>query len=135
MPGDDAGLAEQHDHGQGEHERRGNDRQHGNHLEQAAHELRPHLHIHFDVGEEQAHQCGQDADEETDLQGVRNRPDEGVLGKTLLEEPQRQSALRRINTVHQKDRQRIQDKQCQERDKHHDGGDHHRIAEQFLAVQ
>ncbi len=61
--GDDAGLSEEHDHGEGKDEGRRDDRQHGDDLEEAGHEAGLELYIDFHVGEEKADERGGDTDQ------------------------------------------------------------------------
>ena len=132
-PGDDAGLAEEHDHGQGQHEGRRHHRQHGDDLEQAAGEP-VHADIDLHIGEKETHQGGEDAHHEAHPKGVGDRLDEGGHGEDPVEVRQAEAAVAH-KAVHQQDGQRIEDKEGQKGDQHDDGGDHDGIGHQFLPIQ
>ena len=74
--GDQALLAEDHDHRQRQHKRRRHDGQHGDHLEDAAH-LGLDVHVH--VGEQEAHDGGAQAADRAQLQRVPHDAEE-LLG-------------------------------------------------------
>ena len=108
VPGDDAGLAEEHDHGQGQHKGRRNHRQHGNHLEQSAHEFAPDFHIDLHIGKQQAKDRGENAHGKTNLQCVGNGCTEGMHAENPLENIQCQAGFITVDTVHQQNRQRVE---------------------------
>ena len=74
--GDQALLAEDHDHRQRQHEGRRHDGQHGDHLEDAAH-LGLDVHVH--VGKQEAHDGGAQAADRAQLQRVPHDAEE-LLG-------------------------------------------------------
>ena len=72
VTGDDARLSEQHDHGKGKDERRGDDRQQGYHLEQPS-DTFSHPYVYLDIGEQQADRRGDQPYDETDTKRVGDR--------------------------------------------------------------
>ena len=131
--GDDARLAEEHDHGKRQHERRGDDRQHRDDLEKAADKFTD-ADVDFDIGKEQAEQRREDADEEADLERVGDGLGKGGHGEDALEDAEAEAAVAH-EAVHQQDRQRIENEQSQKGDEHDDGGDHDGIGHQLFPVQ
>ena len=131
--GDDARLAEEHDHRKAEDKRRRNHRQHGHDLEQAAHKA-VHPHIDFDIREQQADQRRQNAHHKADLQRVRNGAGKARHRKDPLEDAQAEGPVAH-KTVHQQDRQRIENEQGQKGDQHDNGRHHDRVRHQLLAIQ
>ena len=132
-PGDDARLAEQHDHGQGQHEGRGDYRQHGHDLEKAAHKL-VHADVDLHIGEQQADESGQNAHQKAHLQRVGNGAGKGRHLENALEDGKTEGAVSH-KTIHQQYGQRVEDKQGQKRDQHDDGGDHDGIGHQLFPIQ
>ena len=131
--GDDARLAEEHDHGQGQHEGRGHDRQHRDDLEQASRKfVQPD--VDLNVSEEQADQRGENADDKAYLERVCNGAGKARHGKDAFEDGQTEAAVAH-KAVHQQDRQRVEDKEGQKSDQHDDGGDHDGVGHQFFPVQ
>ena len=131
--GDDARLAEQHDHGQRQHEGRGHHRQHGHHLEQSAHEF-AHVDIDLHIGEQQADQGRQNAHQKAHLQRVGDGSGKGRHGENALEDGHAEGAVSH-KTIHQQNGQRVEDKQSQKRDQHDDGGHHDGIGHQLFSIQ
>ena len=136
VTGDDARLTEQHNDGQGQNKGGRDDRQHGNYLEQAAHEFTADLDIHFDIGEQQADKGGADAYHKADLEGIANGGAEGPHIKDTLENREGEaSPIGRDKAIHQQDGQRINDKQSEERNQYDDGSDHDGIGKELFAIQ
>ena len=132
-PGDDARLAEQHDHGQGQHEGRGDYRQHGHDLEKAAHKL-VHADVDLHIGEQQADESGQNAHQKTHLQRVGNGAGKGRHLENALEDGKTEGAVSH-KTIHQQYGQRVEDKQSQKGNEHDDGGHHDGVGHQFFSIQ
>lgn len=136
VTGDDARLTEQHNDGQGQNKGGRDDRQHGNYLEQAAHEFTADLDIHFDIGEQQADKGRADAYHKADLEGIANGGAEGPHIKDTLENREGEaSPIGRDKAIHQQDGQRVNDKQSEERDQYDDGSDHDGIGKELFAIQ
>ena len=136
VTGDDARLTEQHNDGQGQNKGGRDDRQHGNYLEQAAHEFTADLDIHFDIGEQQADKGRADAYHKADLEGIANGGAEGPHIKDTLENREGEaSPIGRDKAIHQQDGQRVNDKQSEERNQYDDGRDHDGIGKELFAIQ
>ena len=131
--GYDAGLAEEHDHRQRQHERRRHDRQHGNDLEKPADEA-VHLHVHLNIREKQTDERGKDADDKAHLERVRNGFGKARHIENALEYIEREPIIAH-KAIHQQDGQRIENKQSQKCYQHDDGGDHNGVCHQFFSVQ
>ena len=131
--GDDAGLAEEHDHRKTEHERRGHDRQHGYDLEKSAGEF-AHADVHFHIRKQQTDQRGQNADEKADFQRICDGASKGWHVENALEHVEAESAVA-DEAVHQQYGERIENEKREECDQHDDGRDQNGVTHQFLPVQ
>ena len=131
--GDDAGLAEEHDHRKAEYERRRDDRQHGDHLEKPTGEF-AHADVHFHIREQQTNQRRQNADKKADFQRVCDGVGKGRYVENALENAEAEPAVAH-KAVHQQYGERIENKKREECDQHDDGRYQNGVTHQFLPIQ
>ena len=132
-PGDDARLAEQHDHGKVSTKGGETTGSVDTTLNRPPTNL-PHADIDLHIGEQQADEGGQDAHQKAHLQGIGDGGGKARHGEDAPERIQTQRAVSH-KTIHQQDGQRIEDKQSQKCDEHDDGSDHDGVCHQFFPIQ